>query len=81
MIELNKKTQQKIQDYINGRKAGKSLSNAQEFELKFDAPWLFENESYQLQIEEDLGESVELLPNDEGIEELTPVHKYKVKIL
>ena len=65
MIELNKKTQQ-------------------EFELKFDTSWNsipFEDESYQLQIEEDLGESVELLPNDEGIEELTSVHKYKVKKL
>ena len=65
MIELNKKTQQ-------------------EFELKFDTPWgsnPFEEESYQLQIEEDLGESIELIPNDEGVEELIPVHKYKVKKL
>ena len=54
----------------------------QEFELKFDSSWgnnPFENEVYQLQIEEDLGESIELVSDDEGNEELTPVHKYKVK--
>lgn len=54
----------------------------QEFEVEFDSSWgnnPFENEVYQLQIEEDLGESVELVSDDEGNEELTPVHKYKVK--
>ena len=65
MIELNKKSQQ-------------------EFELEFCAPWYnnpFKGETYQVQIIEDLGESIELLFNDEGIEERVPVHKYKVNKL
>lgn len=75
-------TTENLQAYMKARRFGRTLSDAQEFELEFDAPWNnipFEGESYQLQIEEDLGESMEMIPNDEGIEELTPVHKYKVK--
>ena len=56
----------------------------EELNLEFEAPWCnipFEEETHQLQIEEYLGESVELIPNDDGVEEPTPVHKYKVKKL
>ena len=49
----------------------------EEFYIEFNEPWFEEEyqEEYQLKILEDLGESIEMFPNDEGIEELTIVHK------
>ena len=55
----------------------------EEFYIEFNEPWFEEEyqEEYQLKILEDLGESIEMFPNDEGIEELTIVHKYRVEKL
>ena len=50
------------------------------FFLTFEEPWIPENKPYKLEILEDLGESEEMVLNEEtGTEELTTVHKYKVK--
>jgi hypothetical protein len=54
------------------------VQNCLDFQL--EAPWIPENEPYKLKILEDLGEFEEMILNEEtGTEELTTVHKYKVK--
>jgi hypothetical protein len=48
--------------------------------LQLETPWIPENEPYKLKILEDLGESEEIVLNEEtSTEELTTVHKYRVK--
>jgi hypothetical protein len=49
-------------------------------DLQFKEPWIPENKPYKLKILKDLGESEEMILNEEtGTEELTTVHKYKVE--
>ena len=49
-------------------------------DLQLEEPWIPKNEPYKLKILEDLGESEEMILNEEtGTEELTTVHKYKVE--
>ena len=59
----------------------KETLNNTSISLTFVDPWLVDssNSEYKLRILKDLGKSMDLVENEEGILEWTKVHKYKVE--